>query len=195
MNFQSLKIRLKSFAIGDFARDEEGVIAIEAMIILPMMFWTFMSLFSIFDAFQSYALNQKAAYTIGDAVSRETQPIDAAYLDGMWELFDFLALTREPSALRVTSLLYDGDKFVVDWSQNRGTVEQLDSETIGADANSISYWKGRLPVIPTGERVMLVETWDRYDPPFATGIEQTVIRNFVYTRPRYAPRVCWLECN
>lgn len=195
MDFQTFKIRLRSFARGDFARDEEGVIAIEAMIIMPMMFWTFMSLFSIFDAFQTYAVNQKAAYTIGDAVSRETQPLDAAYIDGMWKLFDFLALTREPSALRVTSLMYDGNKYAVDWSQTRGNITQLSSASIGGNAASVSYWEDRLPVIPTGERLMLVETWDHYDPPFATGIEQTVIRNFVYTRPRYAPRVCWQTCN
>jgi Flp pilus assembly protein TadG len=197
MFMQPLKDHIKSFLRGDFARDEEGMIAIEAMIILPMMFWTFLSLFSIFDSFRAYSINQKAAFTIGDAISRETQPIDDDYLTGMWQMFDYLAQTRLPSALRVTALQYDEgqSRFEVDWSQSRGWATGLGNNDINNNAATTQEWKDKLPIIPDGERIMLVETWDRYDPPFATGLEMQEIRNFVFTRPRYAPRVCWQTCN
>jgi hypothetical protein len=196
MFIQRAKAQVKSFMRGDFVRDEEGVIAIEAMIIMPMMFWTFMCMFSIFDAFRSYSMNQKAAFTIGDAISRETQPIDAAYLDGMWSMFDYLAETTEPSSLRVTSLYFDGaaNTFRVDWSQSRGSEGGFSDANFSGTTNT-AYWRDRLPVIPANERIMLVETWDNYDPPFETGLEQEVIHNSVFTRPRYAPRVCWQVCN
>lgn len=197
MFVQQIKQKCVAFARCDFARDEEGVIALEALIIMPMMFWVFMSLFSIFDTFRTYSINQKAAFTIGDAISRETQPIDAAYLTGVWQMFDYLAQTRQPSSLRVTALRYDaGDaRFEVDWSQSRGWAHHLGNSDINSTAATSAEWVDRLPIIPDGERIMLVETWDRYDPPFKTGLEQQIIHNFVFTRPRYAPRVCWETCN
>jgi hypothetical protein len=197
MFIQQVKNQLKSIAHCNFLRDEDGVIAIEAMIIMPMMFWTFLSMFSFFDSFRAYSLNQKAAYTISDAVSRETQPLDNAYLNGMWEMFDYLAHTRAPSALRVTSVRFDeaANRFLVDWSQSRGWASILSGSGMNSDSATSQSWVDRLPVIPDGERLMLVETWDRYDPPFATGLEQQLIHNFVFTRPRYAPRVCWNICD
>lgn len=184
-----LGTRLKALLRADFFRNEDGVIAIEAMIILPMMFWTFLSLFSIFDSFRTYSINQKAAYTIGDAISRETQPIDDEYLTGVKQLYDYLARTND-SALRATSMRWDQsrNRYMVDWSETRGWAGGLSSD-------DVREWADRLPTIPDGERVVVVETWDRYDPPFATGLERKIIRNFVFTRPRYAPRVCWETCN
>jgi hypothetical protein len=197
MFIKKLQTQMQPLKRGKFIREEEGSISIEAMIIMPMMFWTFLSLFSIFDAFHSYSINQKAAYTIGDAVSRETQPLDNDYIDGMWGLFNYLAQTDADGAMRITSVVYDAgqDRFEVDWSQIRGSAAVLSTSELTSSAASVTAWKARLPIIPDGERVMLVETWDTYDAPFSTGLEQQVIHNRIYTRPRYAPRVCWLACN
>ena len=173
-----------------FARREDGTIAIEAMIVMPMMFWAFLSVFSIYDTFRNYSLNQKAAFTIGDMISRETVPLDDDYLDGMLGLFDYLAGARGDVSLRITSLRWDedADRFYLDWSHKRGNVVQL-SET------DVEGWKTKLPILPNNERITLVETWAEYDPPFKTGLEQQNIHNFVFTRPRFAPRVCWQMCT
>lgn len=174
-----------------FARDEEGAIAIEAVIILPVLFWTYLALFSIFDAYRHYAISQKAAYTIADMISRETNPIDDTYLDGTREALRYLAnAVQEDTAVRVTSLRYDADtdEYQSDWSQTRGWITAL--------ANSdVQNWHDRVPVMPDGERVIVVETWIKYDPPFNTGLENREIRNFVFTRPRYAPQVLWDDGN
>ena len=74
-----------------FSRDDSGSVAMEAMIVLPAMFWAFLVCFSIFDTFRMYNINQKAAYTVGDAISRETVPLDSAYLSGMRQMFEYLA--------------------------------------------------------------------------------------------------------
>lgn len=173
-----------------FARREDGTIALEAAIILPMMFWAFLAVFSIFSTYRTYTINQKAAFTIGDAISRETKPIDGEYLTGALGMFEYLSQSQGNSSIRVTSLVYDADtdEFARDWSKTRGSVPELTND-------DVREWKDKLPVMPDNERVMLVETWSKYDPPFATGLEKQEIRNFVFTRPRFAPRVCWEQCN
>ena len=45
------------------------------------------------------------------------------------------------------------------------------------------------------EFMMIVETWVDYTPMFDIGIAPHDVVNFVITRPRYAPRVCWDECD
>ncbi|MCX7560846.1 hypothetical protein OS190_14815 [Sulfitobacter sp. F26204] len=185
MNISYIRSRL----IG-FLRDDEGNVAMEAMIVLPVMFWTFLSVFSIFDAFRTYSINNKAAYTIGDSISRETAPIDQAYLNGSLQLFEYLSRSQGKSTLRVSSLYYDADqdKFKTDWSKVSGSKPELSDDAVAG-------WTTKLPVIPDNERITLVETWSRYDPPFKTGLEEREIKNFVFTRPRFAPRVCWTECD
>jgi len=167
-----------------FFRDEDGSIALETVILLPVIFWTFLSMFSIFDAFRQYSLNQKAAYTIGDAISRETIPINNDYLDGSIRMFEYLTRSQNEASLRVTSVWYDADadRFYTDWSQVRGWMPSLTD-------GDVQDWHDRLPVMPDNERIVVVETWSNYDPPFNTGLEEREIRNFVFTRPRYAPRV------
>ncbi len=177
--------------LNGFIRREDGTIALEAMIVLPAMFWAFLTCFSIFDSFRMYSINQKAAFTIGDSISRETAPIDQEYLDGALQLFSYLASSADgQSSLRVSSMMFDEDnnRFVADWSQVSGNQGPLSNGEIAGMVD-------RLPVMPDGERVILVETWSEYDPPFRTGLEEREIRNFVFTRPRFAPRVCWDECN
>lgn len=173
-----------------FARRDEGSISIEAMIILPVMFWTFLAMFSIFETFRTYGITQKAAFTISDAISRETLPIDDEFLDGAHDLFEYLSLSNGASSIRVSSLYYDApnDRFWRDWSQVRGGATPLSN-------SDVETWTDRLPVMPNNERILLVETWTTYDPVFRTGLERQNIGNFVFTRPRYAPRVCWEFCD
>ncbi|UWR32486.1 hypothetical protein K3759_11010 [Sulfitobacter sp. W027] len=171
-----------------FKRSEEGSIAVETVIMLPLMFWAYLAMYSTFDTFRMYNLNQTAAYTVGDAISRETQAIDPNYLQGMHELFEYLTRGTGQTAIRVSSIWYDqeNDRFHTDWSQVRGTVQPLTSEDVHS-------WHSKLPVMPNNERVTLVETWRDFDPLFKTGLERRDIYNFVFTRPRYAPRTVWSD--
>jgi hypothetical protein len=185
-----LRARLRALARAGFLRREDGAVAIEAMIILPMLFWTYLSIFSIFDAFQTYSINQKAAYTIGDAISRETVPLNNAYLSGVHDLFEYMSRSKDQSAMRVTSIYFDAanNRYRRVWSQTRGWVTPLTS-------GDVRNWHDRLPKMLDNEHVVLLETWSNYTPPFATGLEKREIRNFVFTRPRYATRVCWETCD
>jgi len=181
---------LKSILAGfthRFRRQEQGSIAIEAVIILPMVFWTFLALYATFHAYRTYVVNQKVAYTIGDMISRETNPLDAAYMAGARELMAHLINTSDANvSLRVTSVKFDGDSQTYErhWSQSEGFVSP-------ASAQTVENWDTNLPVLPDDEYIVVVETFQNYTPPFDTGLAQREVRNFVFTKPRYAPRTLW----
>lgn len=175
--------RLLRGLIHGFSREERGSVAVEAVLILPMMFWTFLVLFSNFHAFRTYTLNQKAAYTIGDMISRETNPLDAAYLDGTQELLGYLTNVGSGAvSVRVTQVKYDADdgEFERVWTVAKGALGT-------ATKSEVRAWADRLPVMPDGEQVIVVETEAVYTPPFDVGFHERNVRNFVFTRSRYTP--------
>ncbi|MFL4470200.1 TadE/TadG family type IV pilus assembly protein [Tateyamaria armeniaca] len=181
-------ISIRNYLRG-FRDEERGSIAVETVLILPVLFWGYLSMFAIFDAYRQHSINQKAAYTIGDIISRETNPLDMAYLTGTREMLAYLtANDTYDVAVRVTSVTYDedNDEYVKYWSEKKGWMPKLSNEAIQA-------LRDDLPVMPDNETVIVVETFVKYDPPFNTGLQTREIHNFVFTRPRYAPQVLWNE--
>lgn len=180
MSFLSRKLRR-------FRSEERGSIAVETIIILPLLFWTFLALYSFFHSYRLYAVNQKAAYTIADMVSRETNPVDAEYLTGARSLLRYMTNAEiEEVAIRVSIVYYDAEdgQYHLDWSSIDGNV------SVATNAQ-VAGWHTQLPDLPDQERVIVVETFQDYDPPFATGLLNRNIANFVFTKPRYAPQVLW----
>lgn len=175
----NLRARLKHFR-----QETQGSLTVEAMVMFPILFWAMLSMLVFFDAYRQSSLNVKAAYTLSDMFSREVEPISSAYLDGARNLFTELARSDSDVKMRVTVVYYHaGDKkFYSDWSHQRGGVPVL------SDADLISI-KDRLPAVPDNERLILVETWADYSPPFNVGIKRQDLYNFVFTRPRFAPQV------
>ncbi|WP_299281114.1 TadE/TadG family type IV pilus assembly protein [uncultured Tateyamaria sp.] len=170
-----------------FRDDERGSIAVETVLIIPALFWAYLAMFATFDAYRQHAVGIKAAYTIGDIISRETTPLNVDYLTGTRKLLAYLTANEETDvAVRITSIKYNGtDKeYRRHWSRKRGWMPALTDEQV----NDMAY---RLPVLPHNEHIMLVETFVKYDPPFDTGLKAREIHNAVFTRPRYAPRVLW----
>jgi hypothetical protein len=43
--------------------------------------------------------------------------------------------------------------------------------------------------------MMVVETWIYYGPVFDIGLNFHAVVNFIFSRPRYSPRVCWKQCT
>lgn len=179
--------RLKT-ALRNFRDDMRGTITVEAVIAAPLMFWMTMFGYAFFDAYRQASLNVKAAYTIGDLLSRETNYVTNDYLSSTHELFDLMTRSQSESKLRVTVVRWSEsqDKYLRDWSKSRGGVPTLSSTEVAALA-------GRLPVMQNNERLIVVETWARFYPPFNVGIEEQDLYNFVFTRPRFAPQLLWKD--
>ncbi|MCV3272601.1 TadE/TadG family type IV pilus assembly protein [Roseobacter sinensis] len=173
-------------ALRRFRRAEDANIALEAVIIAPILFWAYMATVTIFDAYRQHSINQKAAYTIGDMVSREDRALNVAYMTGARSLFDSLARSPEPSTVRITSVWFDAanNRYVCDWSQSIGVLPP-------ATTAQVEGWDELLPILPNFERITVVETWSRYSAPFNIGIGDHDIHNFIFTRPRRAPSISW----
>ncbi|MFY9209616.1 MAG: pilus assembly protein [Aestuariivita sp.] len=176
---KSLLARIKRFR-----QDTAGNGTIEFCLFMPILFWAYGASYVFFDAYRQSAMNLKAAYTVGDLISRETQAITPAYIDSLYNITKLLTRTDTPMSMRITVIRWDeeDDIYYLDWSQVRGDVSAMTQAQV-ADI------KPKLPVMPDEERVILVETWNTWNGVMRTGLGTQVLDNFVFTRPRFAPQV------
>ncbi len=175
-------------ALKRFHDDTRGSVAIEAAIILPMLFWAYIAMFVFFDAYKTRSMTEKAAFTISDMLSRETTAIDETYLGSTRKLFDLLAQSDSPSGLRVTVVSYSGvtETHSLEWSKSIGNMDEL-------EAANLSDFVVRLPAIAAGESIIVVETLSTYEPALKVGLGKNTIETFIFTRPRFAPQLVWSD--
>lgn len=174
-----------------FRDDTRGVAALEFILVMPFLFWAFMAIYVYFDGYRQSTVNLKAAYTISDLISRETEGITSEYIDSMYDLHQLLTRAESPTTLRITVVRWNNKKQIYrrDWSQARGGIEPLKN----SDMEEIEHL---LPTMPHNERVILVETSNTFVPVFGgVGMGNVELENFVFTRPRFAPQVCWISCE
>ena len=171
-----------------FARDSSGSIAVEAVVMLPIMLWVFLASFVYFDAFRQSAVNLKAANTIGDMLSRETAGVNDDYISSMHSLMTFLTKKDADPALRISVAMWDEEDnmYRLDWSEGRGNRP-------GMTESELNAIRDRLPILPDNERIILVETWSTYKPAFNVGLKQDELYNRIFTSPRFAPQVAWAD--
>lgn len=173
-----------------FHHDETGSITVESMLILPILIWCYLGTFVFFDGYRAQSINVKAAYTIGDTLSRETGYITPEYMDALFTLQQFLVDTIEPVQLRISFFTYNAgtDTYLVRWSQTRGGAAPLTNATLAT-------LRGALPNMANADNAILTETWVGYEPTFDVGIEPFTFSDLVVTRPRFASQLCWNSLN
>lgn len=173
-----------------FLRDTRGNASIEALIFVPLILTIIAATFALFDTYRYKAINTRAAFTISDALSRETAPITPNYLDGMLATLQYLTEGNGPYALRVSLVHFDEDAnaYVVDWSETRGAFVDLDDEEVAGMVD-------RLPEMLNNERLIVVETSTNFQPVFAVpGLtSEGLFHNLAFTRPRFAPKIVWSD--
>jgi len=169
-----------------FAHETRGSVAVEFALCMPFVFWAFMASYVYFDGYRQSSVNLKAAYTIGDLISRETNVITDEYIDSMQSLLELLTRASSTVHLRISVIRWDegDDRYYVDWSQTRGFPETLDNGDMAA-------LESKLPLMPDNERVILIETVNTFVPSFNVGMDDIDLENFVFTRPRFAPQVLY----
>ncbi|MDC0136835.1 hypothetical protein OAI26_09400 [Sulfitobacter sp.] len=180
--------KFKSLLQARFAREEKEAAHIEAMIMIPLMFGVMVTSMTMLDLVRQHGAHQKAAFTIGDMVSRETLPLDADYLEGTHHLLNSLTRTPKDSSLRLSVVRYDSknDIMKLDWSKTSGGYTVLSN-------NQVRSWTSKLPHMVHNERMIIVETFARWESLFNIGLGVQEIDNFVFTRPHYAPQVLWVD--
>ena len=181
---QYIKIRIQ-----EFIEDSRASVTLEALLMFPLLIWAYVSTFVFFDAFRTKNANMKAAYTISDMLSRQTNPVNQAYLDGLNEVYDFLASSPHPTWIRVSVVTWDEDdvQFEVEWSESTKSQTAWTTE-------SLDEIVPRIPAMSHADTVIIVETHMTYEPMFRLGLRTLDFDNFVVTSPRFAPRLCWDTC-
>lgn len=173
-----------------FRSSEEGSIAVESILVFPILCWAYLATFVYFDAFRVQSTTLKAAYTISDALSREADYVTPVYLDSLYRLQEMLTSSNHNTKMTVSIVTYraSDNKYLVRWSQSRGGGTTLTNGNIYKIVPS-------LPVMPDGEVVIVYQNWLAYEPAFSIGLNAFVFENLVVTRPRFTAQVCYNTVN
>lgn len=169
-----------------FRRSEEGTLVIEAMLMIPFLMWAYLALYAYWDAYRTMTMTQKAAYTVSDMISREQAPINAAYITGMKNTLDYMMGRDFPSTMRVSSVVYeiDNNEMRIEWSRSTNTMQKPQLTTA-----TLQDLVPHIPAMTDGDTIILVETWVEFEPALHIGLEAQTYKEFIVTRPRFAPRI------
>lgn len=177
-----------------FRDDEDGVMAVELMLVIPMLVWALLSTLVYFDAYRAESISTRAGLTLADVISRERDSIDDVYLNNMQNLLKVLTDSDPDPDLRVTVYRYQAsnDRYILVWSEERGMGIKLSN----ADLQTM---RGRLPVMANGGKAILVETRTQYSAPFsigmgpflATRLDDLEFNSFTVITPRFMDTICY----
>lgn len=173
-------------ALRHFIRAERGSTTVEFVLVIPLLAWCFVGTYTFFAGYRLQAVNVKAAYTIGDQLSRETNFITPNYITAMGGLHDFLVEFNPTARIRITAFEYEqsDNTYRVIWSRGvRTTARVTDS--------SMTDIQNRLPVMVDEEIAVLTETWVSFQPSDLVGMTNMVFYEPIVTRPRFAGQLCW----
>lgn len=186
-------LKLRVFRFGS---EERAAAEVEGVIGSVFLIWWFVASFQFFDAYRQKNINLKAAYSLADMLSRETgptpenpgsAPVDQNYVNGLNTMFDYLTFSNKPTWIRVSSVYWDevNDKYRVDWSKASGSGHEAMTTPM------LQGYKNQIPVLPTGDTVIIVETFMDYEPIFGYWLDKNRFTTFIPTRPRFASCLPW----
>ena len=171
-------------------REQRGAVSVEGVLVLPIVVFALLALFVYFDAFRTQKANTSVSYTVSDLISRQVAPLTPNFVENMHNLFDYMARARHPSAMRLSSVYFNviDQEYQVVWSYaTRGGTVLTNAE--------LNQNIDRLPFIPRGDTVVLLETRMNYTPPLNVGLGASALDHFVVTRPRFAPQIAFNDPN
>ena len=183
-----------------FLRDEDGLILVEGLIMLPLLVWVLVAMFIYWDVFRTINVSQKTAYSIADLLSRQRTEIPLSYANGLQNVVNFLSPGGHPVKMRITSFeckSSSGTPAEQICNGTRGNYRLLFSFSPGNKVPElteaqIAAWKGvKIPTMVHNESVFVVETQVDYKAqlPVALlglliGVEDQSFGEFIVTRPR-----------
>ena len=182
------RLRLAPPRLARFARDDRGNMTVEAAILMPILLMTFVGLYSVFDGFRQQSVDQRAAYTLSDMLSRETDLIDDTYIDNAYKMLRFLANTQDSNVrMRISVVSYNEfqDRYTIEWSEVRGGTYK------SYLTKDVKDWHDILPIMADGDQLILVETQVDYIPPVGFGLGKRTISTRVFNRPRFTSQLRW----
>lgn len=180
--------------LGRFRSEEDASLSVEAVLVIPILLWAFLATYTFFDVYRAKALALKANYAISDLLSRENNDIDMNYLLGAEKVFKYLTQADDTSWVRVTTVYCNDDCADPNRELKRDWSKATDGLSTFSDQDIMDHLEPIIPLIASGERVIIVETGVHYTPPFSanlTGIGERDFVDIVMTRPRFSGWLCW----
>jgi hypothetical protein len=193
-----------------FWRDTTGAMPIEGLFGSVLLLGWFMISYQFFESFRHKGLATRAAHTIADLISRETQAIGPKYVQGLAKVYDFISDSKIDSWVRVTLIYWDDNAKAYKVTKSYAT------ESKGLQTNTTLLTEtGRIPALASGDTAVIVETQMEYDPIFSIGDRALSLNkdtegqsiftriglgsgikfsNFVVTRPR-GTKIVWNDAK
>ena len=204
---------MRRLAPRGFARETRGSVTVETLIIIPTLAWALVATVVFFDGFRTRNQTQVAAQIVADLLSREPNMFTTAYLEGMNNVFDFIADSRVPTRLRISSVMWSSadQRNTLQWSYGTRGMLPLPPETFadiaageyqtllarftaqgsgfgsGANQAPAPWIAERIPPVLPGEALIMVESFAIWSPFASVGVGQMRFAPVVVTRPRFSP--------
>ena len=177
-----------------FRDDETGTMSIETVVIVPLLFWAICATYTYFHAFKVQNAANRANYTISDIISRETGSVNADYIDGLHNLYEYMTRNNDGQTWIRVSVVRCKKKcdkptrvLKLNWSYATGGASKYQKSEINLLAPQI-------PNLPKGDTLIVVETSSMFEPLFQGMVpnfgDRTIVSHSV-TRPRFTQQVVW----
>ncbi|MCB1360102.1 MAG: hypothetical protein H6899_01855 [Rhodobacter sp.] len=197
-----------------FGVESGGSVSMELVLTLPLLLWALAATAVFYDGYRARYQAEMAAQTVADIMSRETDLFTANYVEGLNDVFDFLADSRYPTRIRVSSVIWDSanQRDRLQWSYGTRGMQPLPEDTFeliaqndldtllaefGEDTSAsfagawaqmpVADLPAHIPPILPGEALLLVETFSIWSPFANVGVGQIRFDPVVVVRPRFAP--------
>jgi len=138
----------------NWIRAERGSVSLELVLVLPLLFFGLVVTAVAFDGFRARNQTLVATHTVVDLLSRESSMFTTQQLERMNDVYDYLAQTRYPTRLRISSMIWNQaeGRHQLQWSYGtRGLMPLTDdmvrllSTGLVTDWNSVLHLGAELP--------------------------------------------------
>lgn len=167
-----------------FSRDDRGAITVEFVVWCPILLLWFIGSVAFYDAYRDRGRAEKASHVISDIVSRQVE-VSPAFVTSLHDLLETMLADMPPGKwIRLSSIIYTGGEYFVQWSDATGSGLPMEDDEIPSDD---------LPIMADGDTVIIAETYVPFEPILGwTGMSSGVISRVVPIRPRYTPKIVYV---
>jgi len=161
-----------------FRRNISGSTIVEFALLAPVLLTVLLGSVTAFDMYRNAQNVEKATFTIGDMLSRQTVVNDTT-LNGMLDLLRNLVPTSSDGGLRITSLTKKNGVYVVQWTQRKGN-----------NVPTTPIPVAMVPNIVEGDSVLVTESYVPHEAMIAGfGFGNIVFHGQAAHRPRFVTAI------
>ena len=156
-----------------------GASAVEFALLTPIALLLLMGSVTLFDLFRHQQNAEKATFTVGDILSRDTA-IGGGRVNDMLALLKNMVVVAVDGGLRVSSVVQNSSGLQIVWTQRAGNTVPMPA-TVDLS---------KVPTLAVGDSVLITETFAPHRAMFAGfSVDRIIYHNVAITRPRFVQRI------